>query len=210
MNSGCAPSSDPVHLHDLHATILGLLGLDHTKLTYPYLGRDFRLTDVGGKTDLVEKLEEGLKLITRIAAGLADRIVCCRRSRPSPPSSCSEAATGWTQAAVKQDAAALQRFLADDLQYAHAGGQTQNERAVHRRRDQRARAIRVFHVQRCEGAVLRKGRGADRLRGCQDGRARQLSRPHTAGVYRKQRPVADGGPSVDPISQLSLTNQLKE
>ena len=36
-----------------------------------------------------------------------------------------EAASGWTQAAVKQDATALRRFLADDLQYAHAGGQTQ-------------------------------------------------------------------------------------
>ena len=46
----------PVHLNDLHATILALLGLDHTKLTYPYLGRNFRLTDVGGKTDLLEKL----------------------------------------------------------------------------------------------------------------------------------------------------------
>ncbi len=34
--------------HDLHATILHLLGLDHTKLTYPYSGRDFRLTDVAG------------------------------------------------------------------------------------------------------------------------------------------------------------------
>jgi ketosteroid isomerase-like protein len=38
-----------------------------------------------------------------------------------------DAASGWTQAAVKQDAAALQRFLADDLQYAHAGGQTQTK-----------------------------------------------------------------------------------
>ena len=38
-----------------------------------------------------------------------------------------EAAQGWTQAAVKQDAAALQRFLADDLQYAHAGGQSQTK-----------------------------------------------------------------------------------
>ena len=38
-----------------------------------------------------------------------------------------EAANGWTQAAVKQDTAGLQRFLADDLQYAHAGGQKQNK-----------------------------------------------------------------------------------
>lgn len=38
----------PVHIHDLHATILHLLGLDHTRLTYRYSGRDFRLTDVSG------------------------------------------------------------------------------------------------------------------------------------------------------------------
>jgi len=38
----------PVHVHDLHATILNRLGLDHTKLTYRYSGRDFRLTDVEG------------------------------------------------------------------------------------------------------------------------------------------------------------------
>jgi hypothetical protein len=37
-----------VHMHDLHATILHLLGLDHEKLTYRYAGRDFRLTDVAG------------------------------------------------------------------------------------------------------------------------------------------------------------------
>ncbi len=40
---------DPVHVHDLHATILHLLGFDHTKLTYRYQGRDFRLTDVHGE-----------------------------------------------------------------------------------------------------------------------------------------------------------------
>jgi hypothetical protein len=38
----------PVHVHDLHATVLHLMGLDHTKLTYRYSGRDFRLTDVFG------------------------------------------------------------------------------------------------------------------------------------------------------------------
>jgi hypothetical protein len=38
----------PVHVHDLHATILHLLGIDHTKLTFRYSGRDFRLTDVAG------------------------------------------------------------------------------------------------------------------------------------------------------------------
>jgi hypothetical protein len=37
-----------MHMHDLHATILRLLGLDHLKLTYRYAGRDFRLTDVHG------------------------------------------------------------------------------------------------------------------------------------------------------------------
>src|SRR6185437_13886204 len=40
---------NPVHVHDLHATILYLMGIDHTKLTYRYSGRDFRLTDVSGK-----------------------------------------------------------------------------------------------------------------------------------------------------------------
>jgi len=45
---------DPVHVHDLNATILHLLGLDHTKLTYRFQGRDFRLTDVHG--ELVPKL----------------------------------------------------------------------------------------------------------------------------------------------------------
>ncbi|MGZ4986917.1 MAG: DUF1501 domain-containing protein, partial [Limisphaerales bacterium] len=45
---------DPVHVHDLNATILHLLGLEHTKLTYRFQGRDFRLTDVHG--ELVHKL----------------------------------------------------------------------------------------------------------------------------------------------------------
>ena len=39
----------PVHVHDLYATILHLLGIDHKELTYHYSGRDFRLTDVQGK-----------------------------------------------------------------------------------------------------------------------------------------------------------------
>ena len=38
-----------VHVHDLHATILHQLGIDHTQLTYRYSGRDFRLTDVHGR-----------------------------------------------------------------------------------------------------------------------------------------------------------------
>ena len=46
--------TDRVHVHDLHATILHLLGFDHTKLTYRFQGRDFRLTDVHG--NIVQKL----------------------------------------------------------------------------------------------------------------------------------------------------------
>ena len=38
-----------MHVHDLHATILHLLGFDHTRLTYRFQGRDFRLTDVFGE-----------------------------------------------------------------------------------------------------------------------------------------------------------------
>lgn len=45
---GWNPVDRPVHVHDLHATILHLFGLDHTKLTYRFQGRDFRLTDVHG------------------------------------------------------------------------------------------------------------------------------------------------------------------
>ena len=46
---GFRPVSGKVHLHDLHATILHLLGLDHERLTWRHLGRDFRLTDVYGE-----------------------------------------------------------------------------------------------------------------------------------------------------------------
>ena len=42
-------ASNPVHIHDLHATMLHLLGIDHTKLTYSFQGRNFRLTDVAGR-----------------------------------------------------------------------------------------------------------------------------------------------------------------
>jgi hypothetical protein len=45
---GYAPVENPVHMHDLHATLLHMLGLDHEKLTYRHAGRDFRLTDVYG------------------------------------------------------------------------------------------------------------------------------------------------------------------
>ena len=51
---GFNATRDKVHVHDLHATLLHLLGFDHTKLTYRFQGRDFRLTDVSG--EVVEKL----------------------------------------------------------------------------------------------------------------------------------------------------------
>jgi|TARA_R110001592_G_scaffold344664_2_gene635991 hypothetical protein len=51
---GWGVTKDPVHVHDLHATILKLFGLDHEKLTYRFQGRDFRLTDVSG--NIVEQL----------------------------------------------------------------------------------------------------------------------------------------------------------
>jgi hypothetical protein len=52
---GMNAEENPIHVHDLHATILHRLGLDHEKLTYRYAGRDFRLTDVFGKvvTDIL-------------------------------------------------------------------------------------------------------------------------------------------------------------
>jgi len=46
---GIAVAEDKVHVHDLHATILHLLGLDHERLTYRHAGRDYRLTDVDGR-----------------------------------------------------------------------------------------------------------------------------------------------------------------
>jgi hypothetical protein len=51
---GFNATNDRVHVHDLNATILHLLGFDHTKLTYRFQGRDFRLTDVHG--EVVSKL----------------------------------------------------------------------------------------------------------------------------------------------------------
>jgi uncharacterized protein (DUF1501 family) len=51
---GFNATTDKVHVHDLHATLLHLLGFDHTKLTYRFQGRDFRLTDVSG--EVVTKL----------------------------------------------------------------------------------------------------------------------------------------------------------
>jgi Protein of unknown function (DUF1501) len=46
---GYRVASNPVHIHDFHATLLHLLGIDHERFTYRFQGRDFRLTDVAGK-----------------------------------------------------------------------------------------------------------------------------------------------------------------
>ena len=51
---GFNATTDKVHVHDLHATLLHLLGFNHEKLTYRFQGRDFRLTDVHG--EVVRKL----------------------------------------------------------------------------------------------------------------------------------------------------------
>jgi hypothetical protein len=56
---GLRAVEDRVHMHDAHATILSLLGLDHRKLTYLHQGREQRLTDVGGDNDLAERLTRG-------------------------------------------------------------------------------------------------------------------------------------------------------
>jgi arylsulfatase A-like enzyme len=53
---GFQATEDPVHTNDIHATILGLLGLDYRKLTYLFQGRNFRLTDVGGDHSLAQRL----------------------------------------------------------------------------------------------------------------------------------------------------------
>jgi hypothetical protein len=51
---GYAAQENPVHVNDLHATMLYLFGIEHTKLTYRFQGRDFRQTDVSG--EVVTKL----------------------------------------------------------------------------------------------------------------------------------------------------------
>jgi hypothetical protein len=42
-------AEDPISVHDLHATMLHLLGIEHTKFTYRFEGRDYRLTDISGE-----------------------------------------------------------------------------------------------------------------------------------------------------------------
>ena len=51
---GLTITEDPIHIHDLQATFMHLLGFDHKRLTYRFMGRDFRLTDIHG--ELVPKL----------------------------------------------------------------------------------------------------------------------------------------------------------
>src|SRR5438445_380197 len=53
---GFRATSERVHINDLHATVLKLLGLDHERLTYLFQGRNMRLTDVGGENEFVGKL----------------------------------------------------------------------------------------------------------------------------------------------------------
>jgi uncharacterized protein (DUF1501 family) len=53
---GFRAAEDPVHVNDLHATVLKLLGLDHKRLTFLFQGRNQRLTDVGGEHDIADKL----------------------------------------------------------------------------------------------------------------------------------------------------------
>jgi hypothetical protein len=56
---GFRPAESPFHVHDLHATMLALLGLDHKRLTYFFQGRNQRLTDVGGDHDFSSLLLKG-------------------------------------------------------------------------------------------------------------------------------------------------------
>jgi hypothetical protein len=53
---GFRAAEDRVHVNDLHATVLRLLGLDHRKLTFLFQGRDQRLTDVGGDREFTDRL----------------------------------------------------------------------------------------------------------------------------------------------------------
>lgn len=53
---GLLATQDKVTMHDLHATLLSLMGIDHTRLTFSFQGRDFRLTDVGGQGNLAPRL----------------------------------------------------------------------------------------------------------------------------------------------------------
>ncbi len=56
---GLRAIDDKLHMHDIHATLLSLMGLDHRKLTYLFQGREMRLTDVAGDNDLSQRLLRG-------------------------------------------------------------------------------------------------------------------------------------------------------
>ena len=73
---------DPVHVHDLHATILHCLGIDHTKLTYQFQGRDFRLTDVHGERGEAAPGLTPVASIFRFSGGCQEVV-----GSPSPPRS---------------------------------------------------------------------------------------------------------------------------
>ena len=63
-------AANPVHVHDYHATILHLMGIDHTRLVYRYAGRDFRLTDVDG--EVVTQVLDALMSLTPGEASATD------------------------------------------------------------------------------------------------------------------------------------------
>ena len=76
---------NPVHVHDLQATILHLLGMEHTRLTYRFQGRDYRLTDVHGE---VVNADFGLtwsKLPSLLGAEQARQLGPHAVSRPKAP-----------------------------------------------------------------------------------------------------------------------------
>ena len=74
-----------VHIHDWHATILHLLGLDHEKLTYRYAGRDMRLTDVKGTWSRTSWLETTKVDAPRRLPCMANRCLQPNRVRSSEP-----------------------------------------------------------------------------------------------------------------------------
>ena len=98
-------AENKVHVHDLQATILHCLGLDHTKLTYQFQGRDYRLTDVHG--EVVKGL---LGVICCTSAEVVADIVSCTRTRPF----CVSAISGLRAAAISRS---IDKFL-DELERA--------------------------------------------------------------------------------------------
>ena len=179
---GLRAVGDPRPPERSHASILGLLGLDHTKLTYPYLGRNFRLTDVGGKTDLVEKLRKGLIRMNRAATlflVIALRRICRRSRRPGPRGR-QRLDAGRRQTGCRRRSNAS---WPTTFNMPTPAAKQQTKRAVHRCRDQRTCALRVVHLQRSEDQSLRQGRGADRLLSTSRWLGRIRFRVRTLQVY---------------------------